>query len=86
MLVSPTLAMGKLQAMASTLDPSLVVGSFVLASSGLPLSAVFGQIPVVWAECSDLNEKEVMLAAVLGIVMRLLTAVILAVFLTPLII
>ncbi|MEZ7811353.1 MULTISPECIES: hypothetical protein [Alcaligenes] len=86
MLVSPTLAMGKLQAMASTLDPSLVVGSFVLASSGLPLSAVFGQIPVVWAECSDLNEKEVMLAAVLGIVMRLLTAVVLAVFLTPLIV
>lgn len=85
-LVSPTLAMGKLQAMASTVDPSLVVGSFVLASSGLPLSAVFGQIPVVWAENSDLTEKEAMGAALLGIAMRLVTAVLLAVFLTPLIV
>ena len=78
--------MGQLQSIASTLDPSLVVGSFVLASSGLPLSAVFGQIPVVWAENSDLTEKEAMGAAVLGIVMRLITAVLLAVFLTPLIV
>lgn len=84
-LVSPTLAMGKLQAIASTLDPSLVVGSFVLASSGLPLSAVFGQIPVVWAENSDLTEKEAMKAAVLGIVIRLFTASLLAIFLVPLI-
>ncbi|MGO3889864.1 MAG: hypothetical protein ACTJHW_02705 [Paenalcaligenes sp.] len=84
-LVSPTLAMGKLQAMASGLDPSLVVGSFILASSGLPLSAVFGQIPVVWAESSDLTEKEAMKAAILGIVMRLLTATVLALLLTPLI-
>ena len=85
-LVSPTLAMGQLQSIASTLDPSLVVGSFVLASSGLPLSAVFGQIPVVWAESSDLSEKEAMGAAVLGIVMRLITAVVIAMFLTPLIV
>lgn len=84
-LVSPTLAMGKLQAIASTLDPSLVVGSFVLASSGLPLSSVFGQIPVVWAENSDLTEKEAMKAAVLGIVIRLCTASLLAIFLVPLI-
>lgn len=81
-LVSPTLAMGQLQALAADLDPALVLGSFVLASSGLPLSAVFGQIPVVWAECSDLTEKEAMGAAVLGIFMRLVTAVLMAMFLT----
>ncbi|OEY67933.1 hypothetical protein BG841_05765 [Marinobacter sp. X15-166B] len=82
-LVSPTLAMGTLQEIAADLDPALVIGSFVLASSGLPLSAVFGQIPVVWAECSDLNEREAMGAAVLGICMRLVTAFIIAFFLTP---
>lgn len=85
-LVSPTLAMGKLQSIASTLDPRLVVGSFVLASSGLPLSSIFGQIPVVWAENSDLTEKEAMGAAVLGIIMRLITAALLALVLVPLII
>lgn len=85
-LVSPTLAMGQLQAIAASLDPRLVVGAFVLASSGLPLSSVFGQIPVVWAEASDLTEKEAMGAAVLGIVMRLITAVLLSFFLTPFVI
>lgn len=85
-LVSPTLAMGQLQAIASTLDPRLVVGSFVLAASGLPLSSVFGQIPVVWAEASDLTEKEAMMAAVLGLSMRVVTAVLLSFFLTPLVV
>lgn len=85
-LVSPTLAMGKLQAIASTLDPRLVVGSFVLASSGLPLSSIFGQIPVVWAEASDLTEKEAMGAAVLGLIMRVTTAVLISFFLTPLLV
>jgi hypothetical protein len=85
-LVSPTLAMGQLQAMAGEIDPSLVVGSFVLASSGLPLSAVFGQVPVVWAESSDLTEREAMGAAVLGITMRLATAFVIAFFVTPLVV
>lgn len=85
-LVSPTLAMGTLQGIAADLDPSLVIGSFVLASSGLPLSAVFGQIPVVWAECSDLSEREAMGAAVLGICMRLLSAFLIAFFLTPILV
>lgn len=85
-LVSPTLAMGELQSIASNLDPSLVVGSFVLASSGLPLSAVFGQIPVVWAENSDLTEKETIFAVLVGIFMRFITAFLMAVYLTPLII
>lgn len=82
-LASPTLAMGTLADIASTLDPRLVIGSFVLASSGLPLSSIFGQIPVIWAANSDLNEKEVMLAAVLGITMRLITAFLMVMILTP---
>lgn len=85
-LVSPTLAMGELQSMAQNIDPSLVVGSFVLASSGLPLSAVFGQIPVVWAENSDLTEKETIAAVLVGIFMRFVTAFLMAVYLTPFII
>ena len=85
-LVSPTLAMGTLADIAADLDPALVIGSFVLASSGLPLSAIFGQIPVVWAECSDLNEREAMASAVLGVSMRLVCAFIIAFFLTPLLV
>lgn len=81
-LVSPTLAMGILKATvaanASAIAPQLVIGSFVLASSGFPFSVIFGQIPVVWAGCTDLNEKEAMGAAVLGAVMRIITAGIIA--------
>ncbi|GAB7387781.1 hypothetical protein BSNK01_16180 [Bacillaceae bacterium] len=85
-LASPTLAMAKLGEAAASLDPSLVVGSFVLASSGLPLSTVIGQIPVIWAANSDLSEKEAMSAAVLGIVMRVITAFLTAVIITPLLV
>ena len=60
--------------MAKDLPPAQVVGSFVLASSGLPLSVVFGQIPAVWSEGSDLTKGQAMQAAVLGTVLRLLTA------------
>ena len=44
-LASPTLAMAQLNEM-SNIAPALVVGGFVLANSGLPLSVLFGQIPV----------------------------------------
>lgn len=72
--VAPTLAVGKLLEVAKDLPPAQVVGSFVLASSGLPLSVVFGQIPAVWSEGSDLTKGQAMQAAVLGTVLRLLTA------------
>lgn len=77
-LVSPTLAMGILKATVAAnpagIAPQMVIGSFVLACSGFPFSVIFGQIPAVWAGCTDLNEKEAMAAAVLGSVMKLLTA------------
>lgn len=85
-LASPTLGMATLAETAATLDPRLVIGSFVLAASGLPLSSVFGQIPVIWADNSDLTEKEAMGAAVLGIVMRIITAFLIVYFLTPILV
>jgi len=85
-MVSPTLAMGTLaQAVKeNVIPPALVLGSFVLASSGFPLSVIFGQIPAVWSQATDLTEKEAMSAAVLGAVMRVITAAVIALFLTPL--
>lgn len=81
-MISPTLAMGTLaQAVKdNVISPALVLGSFILASSGFPLSVIFGQIPAVWAETTDLTEKEAMSAAVLGAVMRIITAAVLAIF------
>lgn len=85
-LASPTLAMAQLKDVAAGLDPRLVVGSFVLSASGFPFSVIFGQIPAIWSECTDLNEKEAMGAAVLGAVMRILTAGAIAIFIAPLLI
>jgi len=85
-LASPTLAMAELGKVIASVDPRLAVGSFVLASSGLPLSVIFGQIPATWAGTSDLNEREAMGAAILGIVMRLATAFLIGYFVTPLVV
>jgi hypothetical protein len=85
-LASPTVAMGNLVQTAAGLDPRLVVGSFILAASGFPLSVIFGQIPTIWTGISDLTEREALEAAVVGIVLRIATAALLAITLTPLII
>ncbi len=82
-LAAPTLAVAQLAELASTVDPRLIVGSFVLANSGLPLSVIFGQVPATWAESSDLNEKETVKAAIVGMIIRFATAWALAVLLTP---
>jgi hypothetical protein len=82
-LASPTLAMGMLTKTAAAMNPKLVVGSFVLAASGLPLGVVFGQIPMIWKGVSDLNETEIVNAAVIGIGMRIVTAWLVAQFVTP---
>jgi hypothetical protein len=86
LLASPTLAMAQLKDMAATLPPNLVIGSFVLSASGFPFSVIFGQIPTIWSECTDLSEKEAMGAAVLGAVMRVITAGVVASLLTPLLV
>ncbi len=83
-LASPTLAMAQLKDVAATMPAQLVIGSFVLSASGFPFSVLFGQIPTIWSECTDLSEREALGAAVLGAVMRLLTAGAIATFLAPL--
>lgn len=85
-LASPTLAMSQLKDVAATMPKNLVIGSFVLGASGFPFSVIFGQIPVIWSGCTDLSHKEAMGAAVLGAVMRLITAGLVAIFLTPLLV
>lgn len=85
-LASPTLAMNTLKDMAATVNPRLVVGSFILAASGLPLQVIFGQIPAVWSQASDLSGMEAMGPAILGMVFRVLTAILMAVALTPLLV
>jgi hypothetical protein len=82
-LAAPTLAVAQLADLARTIDPRLIVGSFVLANSGLPLSVIFGQVPVTWAESSSLNERQVLEAAVIGMIIRILTACVLGYWLTP---
>lgn len=85
-LVSPTLAMSQIADLVGQIDPRLVVGGFVLANSGLPLSVILGQVPATWAESTDLTEKEAMMAGILGCVIRLITAALLAYALTPFIV
>lgn len=82
-LVAPTLAVAQLAELATTIDPRLIVGSFVLANSGLPIYVILGQIPAIWAESTDLREREVITSALVGIIIRIATACILAYFLTP---
>lgn len=82
-LAAPTLAVAQLAELAGNIDPRLVVGSFVLANSGFPLSVIFGQVPMTWAESSNLNERQVLEAAIIGMIIRLATAWALGYFLTP---
>jgi len=82
-LVAPTLAVAQIPDLATTIDPRFIVGSFVLANSGLPIYVIVGQIPAIWAESTDLREKEVIIAALIGMIIRVATACILAYFLTP---
>jgi hypothetical protein len=85
-LASPTLATAQLKDIATTLPPRMVIGSVVLAASGFPLSVIFGQIPAIWSDATELNHREAMGAAVIGAVMRVLTAGAVATLLTPLLV
>ncbi len=75
--------MGMMVKSAAILPAKMVVGSFVLAASGFPLGLIFGQIPMIWKGVSDLSEAECVQAACVGIVMRIITAWLVAEFLTP---
>lgn len=84
--VAPTLAMSQLAGMVGSIDPRFVVGGFVLANSGLPLSVIFGQVPSTWKEYTSLTDKETMKAAILGTVIRVLSAALIAYAVTPLVV
>lgn len=77
-LVGGSLAMAQLKEIAATITPPLVVGSYILASSGFPLQVIFGQIPAIWSGCTDLTEREAMTAAIIGAVIKILTAALFA--------
>lgn len=87
-ITSNTLAMSTLVEMLrdNAIAAKLVVGSFVLANSAFPMQVPFGQIPAVWAPIVDLSEGECMQAAAVGVLVRLIYAVLCAMFLTPFVI
>lgn len=79
LLAGGTLAMVKLMELIkiSAIPPEMIVGSFIFACSS-PLQVIFGQIPIIWAGPTELNERECIVAAVIGAVFRLLTAAVFA--------
>lgn len=77
-LVGGSLAMAQLKDMATKVPAAMVVGSYILASSGFPLQVIFGQIPAIWSGCTDLTEKEAMVAAIIGGLIKLFTAALFA--------
>lgn len=77
-LAGGSLAMAQLKEVAANYAPHLVVGSFILASSGFPLQVIFGQVPVIWTVSTDLSHRECIVAAAIGAVIRLLTAALFA--------
>lgn len=87
-ITSNTLAMGTLVEMLreNPIAAKLVVGSFVLANSAFPIQVPFGQIPAVWAPIVDLSEGECMVAAGVGVLVRLIYAILCAMLLTPFVI
>ncbi|GHV91669.1 hypothetical protein AGMMS50268_21720 [Spirochaetia bacterium] len=73
-LAGGTLAMAQLREIASNTPAPQVIACFILAASGFPLQVIFGQIPAIWTGPTDLSEKECILAAVVGGVIRIITA------------
>jgi len=73
-MASPTLAMNNLREVADTLPPQWVIGSFVLAASGFPLSVILGQIPLVWSSVGEMKASDALKPALLGVTLRVLTA------------
>ena len=77
-MVSPATADAAAGALYEVLaDPAvkkLLVGSFVLANSSWPIQVPLGQNPAVWSGVVDLKTREIMGAALIGCVIRLIYA------------
>ncbi len=56
----------------------MIVGSFILANSAWPIQVPLGQIPAVWNGVVELKNGEIMRAAIIGCVVRLLYAAVFA--------
>lgn len=64
-------------------DPSvkkMIVGSYVLANSSWPIQVPLGQIPAVWAGVVDLSVGEIIKCALIGCIIRVVYACIVANF------
>ena len=76
-LAGGTPAMAQLQALltkdSAAVPAAWVVGSFIISTSA-PLQCIFGQIPNVWKGITDLNEKDCIIAACVGFLIRLVSA------------
>ena len=81
LLAGGSLAMAQIKDIAMNFTPQMIVGSFVLASSGFPLQVIFGQVPVIWTASTDLSHRDCIVAATIGAAIRLATAGIFATFL-----
>lgn len=62
------------EVLANPAVKKLLVGSFVLANSSWPIQVPLGQIPAVWSGVVDLKTREIMGAALIGCVIRLIYA------------
>ena len=81
-MVSPATADAAEGALFAALaDPGvkkLIIGSFILANSSFPIQIPLGQIPAVWTGVVDLNTREIMTSALIGCLIRMIYAAIIA--------
>ena len=81
-MVSPATADAAEGALVAALaDPGvkkLIIGSFILANSSFPIQVPLGQIPAVWTGVVDLNTREIMTSALIGCLIRMVYAAIIA--------
>ncbi|NLY72002.1 MAG: hypothetical protein GX076_10055 [Clostridiales bacterium] len=70
--ISPTLAVANLSETFANFDPRIVVGSTLLALSGLPFVSLVGQLPVIWSTESNnkIRKGEVIVAGWIGILLK----------------
>lgn len=77
-MVSPATAEAAEGALYATLSnpavKKLIVGSYVLANSSWPIQVPLGQIPAVWSGVVDLKTGEIMKCAIIGCVIRVIYA------------
>lgn len=83
-MVSPATAEAEAGALFSMLaDPAvkkMIVGSYVLANSSWPIQVPLGQIPAVWSGVVDLKTGEIMKCAIIGCIIRVIYACLVANF------